>query len=117
MIERAGEINHTLRRLLELEARLKELEESGDESEFSAGSNGGDSGMTAWQASVENRLASLDQRLEGLRSDMDSKFRWTWAGLAAGILMVLGAFAAGFLHLGAKIDSSVIGLIERLTIQ
>ena len=73
--------------------------------------------MTAWQTSVENRLGSLDRRLEGLRANMDSSFRWTWTGLAGGTIVVLGALAGGFLHLSAKIDTSVVALIERIAVQ
>ena len=69
--------------------------------------------MEAWQTSVENRLDSLDRRMERLRSDMETNFRWTWSGLVA----VLGALAGGFLHLSAKIDASVVALIERTAVQ
>ena len=57
------------------------------------GAGGGHSGgVDAWQQSVENRLGSLDTRLEGFRSDMDGKFRWTWAGFAAGFVILIGGF-------------------------
>ena len=70
--------------------------------------------MDAWQTSVENRLASLDRRLDGVRSHLDTNFRWTWGGLATGVLALLGAFAGGFLYLSNKIDASVVALIERI---
>ncbi len=73
--------------------------------------------MDAWQTSVENRLDSLDRRMERLRSDMETNFRWTWTGLAGGTVAVLGALAGAFLHLSAKIDTSVVALIERMAVQ
>ena len=73
--------------------------------------------MDAWQTSVENRLDSLDRRMERLRSDMETNFRWTWSGLAGGLIALLGALAGGFLHLSAKIDYSVAALIERMAVR
>ena len=73
--------------------------------------------MDAWQTSVENRLDSLDRRMERRRSDMETNFRWTWSGLVAVFVALLGALAGGFLHLSAKIDTAVVALIERTAVQ
>ena len=73
--------------------------------------------MDPWQTSVENRLASLDGRLDRFRSETSSNFRTTWGALATGVLAVLGAFAAGFLYLSDKLDTSVIALIARIPTQ
>jgi len=73
--------------------------------------------MDPWQTSVENRLASLDDRLDRFKSETNNNFRWTWGAFAAGVLTVLGAFAAGFLYLSDKIDNSVVALIARIPVQ
>ena len=58
------------------------------------GGNGGGNGM--WQQSVESRLGELRQDIRDLRSDMNKDFRWTWGGMAGGVLLVLGVLAKGF---------------------
>lgn len=117
MSDTGGEVTHTVQRLLAAEARLKYLEDHATDPHVGSGSGSGGSSMDAWQTSVENRLASLDSRLDLFRSEMSSNFRWTWGGLATGVLAVLGAFAGGFLYLSNKIDTSVIALIERIPTQ
>lgn len=59
-----------------------------------SGDDGGDGHM--WEQSVENRLGALDQRIEALRSDMNRDFRWTWGGMIAGLILLLGVLAKGF---------------------
>ena len=73
--------------------------------------------MDPWQTSVENRLTSLDGRLDRFKSETNSNFRWTWGAMGTGVITVLGAFAAGFLYLSDKIDSAVVALIARIPVQ
>ena len=117
MSDTVEDVNYTVKRLIDAEARLKKLEDRAADSHADVGAGSGGSDVDAWQTSVENRLTSLDRRIDGFRSDMSSNFRWTWGGLATGILTVLAAFAGGFLYLSNKIDTSVIALIERIPIQ
>lgn len=51
-------------------------------------------GMDPWQSSVETRLGQLHTGIEGLRSDLNTKFLW-----------LLGAFGAGFIALAGLIIS------------
>lgn len=53
-------------------------------------------GMDAWQSSVENRLGSLDQRLQGLDSKIDRNFLVTWAGILTSALLGIAAVARLF---------------------
>ena len=73
--------------------------------------------MDPWQTSVDNRLASLDGSLDRFRSETSTNFRTTWWTIGAGVLAVLGAFAAGVLYVGDRIDNAVIALIARLPAQ
>lgn len=75
----------TLRRLAEQERRITALEKRGG--------GGHDSGMDAWQTSVENRLASLDTRLGNLDHKVDRNFQITWAGIVGLGLLGVGGFA------------------------
>jgi hypothetical protein len=53
-------------------------------------------GMDAWQTSVENRLGSLDQRLQNLDAKIDRNFLVTWGGVLAVALMGVAATARIF---------------------
>ena len=65
--------------------------------------NGGDDGM--WQQSVESRLGDLSSRLEALRGDMNSDFRWTWAGIATMFVLLAGLAITGYLRLDDRLLS------------
>lgn len=85
--------------------------------QFDCGSGNGGPGVDPWQTSVDNRLASLDGRLDRFRSEAKGNFRTTWWTIGAGVLAVLGAFAGGVLYVGDRIDSAVLALIARLPVQ
>ncbi|WP_341020945.1 hypothetical protein [Brevundimonas diminuta] len=59
------------------------------------GGGGTSGGMDGWQQSVETRLADLGTDVRDLR-------RW----FGGGVVLILGAFAAGFLALQAEIRES-----------
>jgi hypothetical protein len=52
--------------------------------------------MDAWQTSVENRLSSLDGRIQRLDEKIDRNFVITWGGLIALGLGLAGLMAKGF---------------------
>jgi hypothetical protein len=56
----------------------------------------GGGGMDAWQTSVENRLTSLDGRIQRLDEKIDRNFIITWGGLIALGLGLAGLMAKGF---------------------
>jgi hypothetical protein len=56
----------------------------------------GGGGMDAWQTSVENRLSSLDGRIQRLDEKIDRNFIITWGGLIALGLGLAGLMAKGF---------------------
>lgn len=85
--------------------------------QFDCGSGNGGSGVDPWQTSVDNRLASLDGRLDRFKSETSSNFLWTWGVVGAGVLAVLGAFAGSVLYVSGRIDSAVLALIARLPVQ
>ncbi len=60
------------------------------------GGGGDDTGMSAWQQSVENRLGQLAEEVRQLRDHMRDDFRWTWGGMIAGLVLLLGVLAKGF---------------------
>lgn len=73
--------------------------------------------MDPWQTSVDNRLASLEGHLDRISSETNGNFRTTWWTIGAGVLAVLGAFSAGVLYVGDRIDNAVIAMIARLPAQ
>jgi len=75
---------------------------------------GGDDGM--WQQSVEHRLNDLSARVEGLRNEVRSDFRWTWTGLAAMFVLLAGLMIQGYLLLNERMQSIDNG-INKLTSQ
>jgi hypothetical protein len=66
--------------------------------------------MAAWQTSVENRLARIDEDMRDLRRDV----RWTWGGTAGMFVLTMGALATGFLYLAEKIDRYFLTIIDKL---
>ena len=74
----------------QLETRLFRLE-------VDTTGNGGDGfGMSAWQQSVENRLASVDARLASLSGRQIWFFVITWGGIIGTTLGLAGLVAKGF---------------------
>jgi hypothetical protein len=71
-------------------------------------------GMDPWQQSVESRLGQIHGDIGGLRTDLgkrvddlsrtvDSNFKWLLGSYGAGVVLILGALAGGFLYLADKI--------------
>ncbi len=52
--------------------------------------------MDAWQTSVENRLSSLDGRIQRLDEKIDRNFVITWGSLIALGLGLAGLMTKGF---------------------
>ncbi len=69
----------------------------------SAGGGGTSGGMEIWHQSVETRLSEL-------RHDV----RQVLQALIAGMLLLLGAFATGFVILNAKADTSTERTLSKL---
>lgn len=69
------------------------------------GGGGHDSGMDAWQASVENRLTAISSRLDGLGTKIDSQFKWVLGVYGAGFTFLLGALTLGYFRLSDQIDA------------
>ncbi len=70
--------------------------------------------MDAWQQSVENRLLSLDSRVENLRDQMGRDFKWTWGGIAVSFVLLSAGLATGFLVLASKIDTAFFAILDKL---
>lgn len=58
----------------------------------SEGGGGTSGGMDPWQSSVETRLGQLHTGIEGLRSDLNTKFLWLLGAIAASFVAIAGLY-------------------------
>ena len=117
MSDTEDRVSRMLERILQVEARLRELEEKAADLRFCGGPGSGGSGIDQWRGSAGNGLTVRDGSLDRFRSETSTNFRMTWGVVATGFLSILGAFAAGVLHVSDRIDNAALALIARMPVQ